>query len=238
MTASVRKAYNRLKGTKVIRVVPGLLLVLLGGLLAGCGTQETPLPEVDRYKLDFQKIVDGQRDREVRSLIGPPAFIIDPDSEAFRGTTWIYPVRFGNTGRCCVPAPLLRVAFDSRGQVKGWGFLHPVTGSEMAVKETLEEVDKKRRRKCNPPPRIVLRSGIKAGVSNREEVEMLLRLPWANVFPWNKTTVRKLIEKEGEMWTYFVDRPSPVYTPSFLYVVEFRNGVVASQWLAGYGGCK
>jgi len=195
----------------------GLLVALV--LLAGCYSS-IALPEVDTYGVPCAPdVLKGKNEEEITSILAP--LTID--------SIYGYPIRTRpyTAKHICVPAPLLEVVFDSGGVAVDQHFVHPRTGERLLVAETLNEADRRRSSECRPPPRIELDSIVREKMTN-VEVANLLGRP-ADVAPTN----------EGEIWRYYVDRPSPLFVrPSYLQV-RYQNGRVVAAFAPGSGGgCK
>jgi hypothetical protein len=166
----------------------------------------------------------GATPAEVRAAVGPPAFT----DEA--GASWYYAIRdVGNSGGCCVPAPRLELEFDAGRTLRGWRFVHPVTGRRLPVEETLAEFERWRAGLCSRLP-FILMSEFVPGATKAVEVELRMfdqRVRWHDDYGrfWARRHVQT--SPDGEVWTFYVDRPSVVFIPASLYHVGFRNGRVS-----------
>jgi hypothetical protein len=229
------------------RLVAGVWWAVVGGCwmipctllgFAPCFAGRIPLPEVDEFRLDDRPIKAGRTEQDILNAIGPPPFVDGPD--ILRIVRWWYPIRDVRNTDSDVLAPWLSIAFDGGGIVKHWRFVHPVTRATLPIRGTAQEVERQFARACvRRVATIVLASSIVPGVSTKADVEKALLSFWGSdrvPKPWRSP--KKSTGPEGEVRMYPVDRPSPVYIPSFVFEVAFKDGVVVWAVRQGYGGCK
>jgi outer membrane protein assembly factor BamE (lipoprotein component of BamABCDE complex) len=185
------------------------------------------VPEMDAYRISKYSVVEGKSSPgDIRKLLGEPA------GEWLSGgqTTWYYPIRKRIPE--IIPACLLNIVFDNNGTVVNWSFINPYTNLTLPIRETLPEADKDREKLCFPPPRIELAQDIKNSISKKEDIQRMFDA-WHSDFP----VVKKNKTENGEIWSYYVERPSPLYVPPFYYRITFENDVVKHAGFQGYGSC-
>jgi outer membrane protein assembly factor BamE (lipoprotein component of BamABCDE complex) len=206
---------------RIIRVALILgLVILFAGLMTSCAPNYScfPVPEMDDYKVDcYENITRGITSAaEVVKLLGEPP---EKGSAYFYDDAWIYPSRICFSMRPFVRACLLNIEFDSNGVVTNWTFVNPYTNLPLPIRETLEEADKKLKheQKYCDVPRIEIVQSVVKGVSTREDIEHVFSA-WE---PSSSFTVKKIETEQGEIWSYYVDRPSPLYIPPFHLIFTF-----------------
>ncbi len=235
------------------------LLVALCLLSAGCdflrflrGSSPPPrIPEVDSYAISLAGIHRTSIQEEIRAILGDPPFVHERYGEGrLRSTEWWYPIRHlaavphpggANAQRQVIPAVELRIGFNGSGQVREWGFFHPVTHSRLPIRESLEQADAWFGELCHPPKPIVLANVLRQGTP-KEHVLQGMRWFHSSLVStsWERSQVRVSREGPQEWFTYFADHPSPLYVPSFYAVVTFNTtGSYGTQLhYEGWGGCK
>lgn len=113
------------------------------------------------------------------------------------------------------------------------------TSERLTVRESREAADSWREGICDALPIIDLEAVIRVGKSSKEQMQESLVWWTATASSFLKdVNVRKSADKDGETWTYYVDRPSPLFIPPFYRTIYFRDGVVTMSSIEGYGGCK
>ena len=121
-----------------------------------------------------------------------------------------------------------------------------MTNEQLQIRETLDDATRSMSGVCRWPTesQIVLETAILRGQSTMEDV--ISELPedsvWTHVAGEPVEWIlhpRKMSTPEGQVWDYFVDRPSPVFIPPFYYQFPIdQSGVVRRGWMFhAYGGC-
>jgi hypothetical protein len=194
-----------------------ITIILITALLVGCGTIK-PVPEVDADRIEGLRLLKAGKSTELeaKKLLGEPAFI----EESSYDIQWIYPTRiyvssFYQMLHHFTPAPKLKITFNNLSTVTDWNFIHPRTGQPLPVREKLSEADNIREQLCYPPPRIALSEVLRKGSCSKRDVE--------NTF--HPYRVYKELTDDGEVWTYYVERPSPLFWPAGGAVLHFSDGV-------------
>src|SRR5512136_109934 len=139
----------------VIRLA--ILMVLLSPLSDGCSplrflrasSPPPRIPELDNDVISLAGIQRTSRQEDVRAILGDPPFVHERyGEERLRSTEWWYPIRHlaavphpadANAQRQVIPAVELRIWFNEYGQVKEWGFFHPVNRSRLTIRENAEQ---------------------------------------------------------------------------------------------------
>ena len=139
------------------------------------------------------------------------------------GWIWVYPIRtdFGGLVPGLVPATVLRLVFDGSDVLADWYFLNPRTGDTLPVHESLLEARAQLAQECGQNQWLVVSDLLQRGQTTAQEVDRLLR-PQVSldsvVFGGHLDLVRKTTGAGGQVWNFFVDRPSPIFIPAFYLV--------------------
>ena len=201
-------------------------------LVTGCATEiaDVSIPELDASGIDCAgRSLKGKSGAQIAATLGASPY----------GLTDFFPIRVAPyRNGLCVPAPGLRISFDERGIVRDKQFFNPQTQRILPVTETIEEADRRRLHKCNPLPRVAL-ADIKVGQSTKADVEALIRpvkpVPqrfWPPGLAFDAT-----IMPTRDVWVFYVDRPSPLFIPSYWFGCMWHEGVATNCAASGYGGC-
>lgn len=201
------------------------------GLLLWEHVHPVPVPEIDRLGVDLAraralpKLAPAE---SVVALLGKPA---DKRESLPNRIEWRYPIRAWNdmaNNPKIVPAVLLRIRFDARGIVKDWTFVDPRFGRPVAIHETLDEASRWFESLANAPsptpPRIELAKVLIRDYSTQSEVERVLGQwkPWCTgCLPL--PVVRKTRAEAGDVWDWYVDRPSPLFIPPMYLIASFDH---------------
>jgi len=226
-----------------MRIAQVLIVPTLAALLStqGCSTNPwVSIPELDRSIVPYSTLRAGWvTEADVRRELGAPPF---EEPTKGGGKEWVYPVRANSDRRSgvhpagVIPAPILRVQFDSRGVVSDWYFIHPRTLERLKITETVAEARYSMSAICRRGPMTELEAVLRQGRSTMAEVNRLANSIGA---PYRFPNPRKASTADGETWDMYVERPSPLLIRPFYYSIEFdSSGVVTRDWQpGGYGGC-
>lgn len=218
-------------------------VLLLQWLLLTPGSTkfDVDVPDVDSYTIDVKGLRNGETSKsEVLKLLGKPAYVFSD----VLGTEWWYPIR--TKLHPIVPAPVLKVWFDTAGRVSDWAFFHLQTGRRLRILESAEETKRWYASMCDPPTWMEIDGIIKKGVTTREELTAAFQ--WWKLFGrgeketptyFKKVTQPIRVEEDGvDTMILYVDRPSPAYVPPFYLRLIFSGEVLRIWSFEGYGGCK
>jgi hypothetical protein len=244
-----------------MRVRVQKLVVLAVLLSAGCAddgarsvvdsdADPTRVLELDTYVVNLEGIARTSKQQSVAVLLGEPPFVREHrvDGELLE-TTWLYPIRDitrvplpagGRAQRRVIPAAVLRIRLDGSARVAQWGFVHPVTGSPLAIRESLEQADAWLEHVCNAPKRIELAVLLQRGASKSDVLEGMRWLEGLST-DLEKSQVRITREGDEETLTYYADRPSPLYVPpSYVIVTFWVREDLGTGWhfASSWGSCK
>lgn len=217
-----------------------MLIALLAATqaLAQRGFLPVAVPELDQTTLETSRIARNQDSAEVETILGKPPIAFD--LKVIDATIWRYPVRIPHRDAPLARAALLRVWLDGAERVERWSFLHPLSMVPLAIRESVGEADAWRGHLCQNLRKIELASALKAGTPLREVLE---GMRWFGKTPKPSLTERSFVtisEENGKkLLTFYADRPSPLFIPSFYFEVilsqpEQRVRVTPLQ---GWGGC-
>lgn len=185
------KSRSPIRGPKRLLVSAVVLALLgsgctpgLGRALWGSSWHPPPVPEVDMYIVDLERIGPGSTPDDVRALLGEAPFQrqLRFDGE-LSYDEWHYPIRDisvvplppgAKAQRQVVRAVVLKIRLSKSGRVEGWGFFNPVTGARLEIRQSLEQADALFGDLCNPPARIELAQVLRPGTT-KDEVLALMR---------------------------------------------------------------
>ena len=216
------------------------VLACAGGLFHR-SVKPVSVPGIDRHGAALsavQGLRKGATEKEVLGVLGEPA---DRRRSCVPGeTAWRYPIRAWSdnaNGARIVPAPLLRITFDSEGLLSAMLFVDPVTGEPLPIEESLDEATRWFDR-LSPDPvprRIELERSLRVGVSRPADVERLLGewRPDPGCGPGGEFPIlREARSRGGEIREYYVDRPSPLFIPPRYLIASFDDrGLLMVWWL-------
>lgn len=217
-------------------------------LLQGCGipffrqgVAAVPVREVDSRAPSLARVRQlkgGDTEETVIAVLGEPA---DRKETCVPGlVAWRYPVRAWNDthdGAEVAPAVLLRTRFDATGTLDDWGFVDPVDGRPLAVRETSADASRWFRKLALAPPphppRVELREVLITGKTTRDDVERILGA-WQPDLHCGRggpvPVVRKASADAGSVLDWFVDRPSPFFVPPRYLVASFDEKGLLISW--------
>ncbi|MBI4843299.1 MAG: hypothetical protein HY809_03110 [Nitrospirae bacterium] len=227
-----------------------LWLAIIGCTIPfGSGAKSVPVQEADNLGISLARIQNlkrGEKEEAVTALLGKPA---DRRQSCLPGEViWRYPIRAWNDMIALpevVPAAILRVNFDSSGIVAAWGFVDAITGRSLQVRESLNKASRWFRSISPPPapPYIELQKVLLIGRASRADVEKALGQWQPDLFcgyGGPVPIVKKNPVQSGEIWDWYVDRPSPLFIPPRYLVVTFddKGSLIAWHFERTYPGGK
>ena len=216
------------------------LLECRGSLL--CGLSQVEAAELHDTILDRSKIEKNQDSSKVQEILGPPPIVFDwadPNEAA-----WFYPVRIPHGRAPLARAALLKVWLDANERVERWEFLHPLSMRPLVIRESIEEADDWRRempsKLCYTLRRIELASVLRAGTPMAEVLKEMRWFSKSADLALERSFVTVSKEKDRKVLTFYAERPSPLFIPSFYFAVLFSKSEhrVNAAYLEGYGGCQ
>jgi hypothetical protein len=151
----------------------------------GTGVGPPAVPELDAYVIDLESIQPTSSQEQVTAILGESPFVSEHRAEGkLQDSTWLYPIRAIGTvplpegakaQRQVVPAAALQIRLDASARVTHWGFVHPMTGAPLPIRETIEHADAWREAVCNAPKRIELAVVLRPGTS---KADVLAGMRW------------------------------------------------------------
>jgi hypothetical protein len=230
----------RLAVTKAAVLTSLLWFAVQGcGIPFGAGVKSVPVQDVDRHGTSLARLHSlerGDKEDVLVAILGEPA---DRRPSCVPGQViWRYPIRAWNKmlGRPeVVLAVLLRINFDRSGVLTDWGFVDPLTGRSLVVRETLEEASRWFQSLSLPPvpPYIELHKALVRGQTTQDDVERVRGQWQPDLFCGNGgpvPVVSKRITQSDTIWDWYVDRPSPLFVPPHYLVASFDDTGALIVW--------
>jgi hypothetical protein len=226
------------------RTLAALAVLGCAPLLPACvpllwrGVAPVPIAELDRHgrSLDLaQALRPGDGPERVLAVLGEPS---DRRPSLLGETVWRYAIRAWSDiaeQRTIVPAARLRLSFDASALLDDWWFVD-AQGVRLPVRESPAEADRWYRslaRAPRPtPPRVVLEETLVRGRTTQAEVERELGRwhPDLRETGGPVTLFQERAAASGEIWDWYVDRPSPLFVPPRYLIASFDRGGTLMGW--------
>lgn len=217
----------------------GLLLGVAGVVLWLQSRSTVAVPGLDNRTLELGKVQGMRTKAEITAALGAPPLVYTGAGRASQD--WAYPIRVdGWSNERATPAAMLEIALDASGKVVSWGFFDSASHAQLPIRESAAQANEwLDNRDIRPADRIDLAAALKPGLAKKQVLALLVgpsnNLPF--FYPEELETIftRPAATGEGEVLRFYVDRPSPLLIPPFLYVRVFDEGESSSYgYFSGY----